>query len=105
MNLPHDQDFGRAERFVELWAKAFEKVCSSTAGMATALSAMQDNVSDDNNHMQKHTVMATSTCRQTATLPALPKSEALCSSVHRHCIPTESSLSPLGLFYCRWQST
>lgn len=27
LNLPHDQDFGRAERFVELWAKAFEKVC------------------------------------------------------------------------------
>lgn len=26
LNLPHDQDFGRAERFVELWAKAFEKV-------------------------------------------------------------------------------
>lgn len=26
VNLPHDQDFGRAERFVELWAKAFEKV-------------------------------------------------------------------------------
>lgn len=28
LNLPHDQDFGRAERFVELWAKAFEKVCT-----------------------------------------------------------------------------
>ena len=26
LNLPHDQDFGRAERFVELWGKAFEKV-------------------------------------------------------------------------------
>ena len=26
MTLPYDQDFGRAERFVELWAKAFRQV-------------------------------------------------------------------------------
>ena len=26
LTLPHDQDFGRAERYVELWAKAFEQV-------------------------------------------------------------------------------
>ena len=26
LTLPHDQDFGRAERFVELWAKAFGQV-------------------------------------------------------------------------------
>ena len=26
LTLPHDQDFGRAERFVELWSKAFGQV-------------------------------------------------------------------------------
>jgi len=27
LTLPHDQDFGRAERFGELWSKAFGQVC------------------------------------------------------------------------------
>ena len=29
LSLPHDQDFGRAERFCELWSKAFGQVSSS----------------------------------------------------------------------------
>lgn len=30
LTLPHDQDFGRAERYVELWSKAFGQVTSET---------------------------------------------------------------------------
>ena len=38
LTLPHDQDFGRAERFVELWSKAFGQVELSQCCIACSCS-------------------------------------------------------------------
>ena len=45
LSLPHDQDFGRAERFCELWSKAFQQVCHTHCSFSNAhLGVAQNSV-------------------------------------------------------------